>query len=301
MLVGIILYILWPFSFISFLIAWLYRKNGAITASSYNSNNVFADYQKIKKIGKITIIIALVYYIIFCAILGWETSSLSLSYIIILFSVVILDWYLIAVAYKSSDNEKLFGIRIFWISFFYKISRIVYVISVISYLLWSVKGGPYLIAVVTKEILTFLPDSKIESIRYKLVEDSTASLTFFYKKKLKFRVENELDRFNTKRVYTAESNHFFRNNYVVINYNSPEFHIYKRHFYLFKEYLYTVRGNGDLKDGTFKIYPSLNRDTIYIGKNNKNIRQNYIFNDHDVYIHTIMNDNHSENVQMNKL
>lgn len=195
MLVGIILYILWPFTFISFLIAWLYRKDGVITTSSYNSHNVFADYQKIKKVGKMTIIIALVYYIVFCAILGWETSSLSLSYIIILLSVLILDWCLIAVTYKNSDKVKLFGIRIFWISFLYKISRIV----------------------------------------------------------------------------------------------------------LFKEYLYTVRGNGDPKDGTFKIYHSLNRDTIYVGKKIKISDQNYIFNKNDIDIHTIMNDNHRESVEMNKL
>ena len=126
-------------------------------------------------------------------------------------------------------------------------------------------------------------------------------MTFFYKKKLKFRVENELERFNTKRVYAADSNHFFRDTYVVINYNSPEFHIYKSYFYLFKEYLYTVRGNGDPKDGTFKIYHSLNRDTIYVGKKIKISDQNYIFNKNDIDIHTIMNDNHRESVEMNKL
>lgn len=245
-----------------------------------NPNNIVTDYHKIKMIGTITIIVAIVYYGIICGVLGWEPYHISVTCIIAVIFSFILDWFLIAVEYPKKEKARLLGLKLYKVSYCYRKIRGLYIIIFVFSILLSVIGGPFLLLAVAGRAVIFVPEVAVEFVRSKTIATNSSNYIFFKKKRLLPRIDSEINSknyllSNDNFLILSSTNHPFNNNV----------HVYESKYPLLKKYLYTfLVDQKTLKEG---IRYSPNGDTLYIGEISNLYPANYIVKRENKYLHTI--------------
>src|SRR5690606_37577287 len=131
-------------SIIWYFVTVIIKKNRKTILDNINTSvETITYYAKIKNIITVVAAINAIYYIVICYFLGWEPYRAYIAYTIATGTVLLLDWILIAVSYHKESHQNLFGLKLYWLSFYYTIIRGVYVIGIVCWLTFSFFTGIY--------------------------------------------------------------------------------------------------------------------------------------------------------------
>lgn len=273
-------YVFWPLYFISFFLALLMRKKNSMDINNRPTKKLLKNQSLAKRLGTVTLFISVIYYILLCGVLGWEPFNTSVIPFIMIVTVFILDWFLVTFKYTKNGNERIFGIKLYWVSLLYRVTRGGYIGILFCALALSIIGGPFLFISVGSMAVAFVPEFAIEYVRNQIVPNQIADYRFFRREHMYSRISSD----NHKFIIENPPYH----DYVITNKSSGSavsFHVYRVRCSLFKEYLYSFSDHQT--NYSNKIYSSLNYDTIYIGLKRDLTPINRITKEGSHYIHTI--------------
>jgi|SRR5690554_3421154 len=273
-----IYYFLWILLFGSF-VYFMIRRKYINTACLGEQKILFFN-----NVGIVISIIALLYYVLICGLLGWEFKNITISYFVTFIIFILLDIFLLGFnskKYKKSINVK-YQARL-WLPLVYTITRITYISLVLFTLFFSFLGGIFAAVNSIFYVTITTPEMFIDFARHTVIRNTNSNL-FIYRSKW----ERDFKYGDLEPLVKSREYYFGDNLFCVMMYtdnpdSSFDVHIYKSRLLYFKKYLYTVRGKS-FKTG---LHYSSDGDTLFIGQTNNQNPQNFIVKIESDYMHTI--------------